>query len=202
MRQHERNMGFLRPPTPEDLARAAEREHLNLSLEECQELAPFAADFVRAFDDVEGLPDLQVPVRYPRTPGSRPTPEEDPVNAFVRMLEIQGAPDGPLAGRRIGVKDNIAVAGVPVTNGSRTLSYTPVQDAVVVERILDAGGFIAGKLNLDDFSASGFGDTSVFGPARNPVNPERSAGGSSSGASAAVAAGLIDMALGVDTGGS
>ena len=195
-------MGFLRPPTPDDLVRAGQREHLNLSLEECQELAPFAADFVRAFDEVEELPDLQVPVRYPRTPGSRPSPEEDPVNAFVRMLEIQGAPEGPLAGRRIGVKDNIAVAGVPVTNGSRTLSYTPVQDAVVVERILDAGGLIAGKLNLDDFSASGFGDTSVFGPARNPVDPARSAGGSSSGSSAAVGAGLIDMALGVDTGGS
>jgi len=202
MAAHERNMGFLRPPTPDDLVRAAHREHLDLSLEECQELAPFAADFVRAFDDVEDLPDLQVPVRYPRTPGSRPSPEQDPVNAFVRVLEIQGAPDGPLAGRRIGVKDNIAVAGVPVTNASRTLSYTPVQDAVVVERILDAGGFIAGKLNMDDFSASGFGDTSVFGPARNPIDPARSAGGSSSGSSASVAAGLIDMALGVDTGGS
>ncbi len=195
-------MGFLRPPTPEDLVRAGEREDLNLSLEECQELAPFAADFVGAFDDIDELPDLQVPVRYPRTPGSRPSPEEDPVNAFVRVLEIQGAPDGPLAGRRIGIKDNIAVAGVPLTNGSRTLSYTPVQDAVVVERILDAGGVIAGKLNMDDFSASGFGDTSVFGPARNPVNPARSAGGSSSGSSAAVAAGLVDMALGVDQGGS
>jgi amidase len=195
-------MGFLRPPTPDDLMRAAQRDRLNLSLEECQELAPFAADFVRVFDDVEDLPDLQVPVRYPRTPGRRPSPEEDPVNAFVRVLEIQGAPDGPLAGRRIGIKDNIAVAGVPVTNGSRTLSYTPVQDAVVVERILDAGGFIAGKMNLDDFSASGFGDTSVFGPARNPVNPARSAGGSSAGSSAAVAAGLLDMAIGVDQGGS
>jgi amidase len=202
MRAHERNMGFLRPPTPDDLVRAGQREHLNLSLEECQELAPFAADFVRAFDEVEELPDLQVPVRYPRTPGSRPTPEQDPVNAFVRLLEIQGAPDGPLAGRRIGIKDNIAVAGVPLTNGSRTLSYTPVQDAVVVERILDSGGFIAGKTNMDDFSASGFGDTSVFGPARNPVNPARSPGGSSSGSSAAVAAGLVDMALGVDQGGS
>ncbi len=61
-------MGFLRPPLPEDLLRAAEREHLDLSLEESEELAPFAADFVRAFDDVEELPDVQVPVRYPRTP--------------------------------------------------------------------------------------------------------------------------------------
>ena len=68
-------MGFLRPPTPDDLVRAGQREHLNLPLEECQELAPFAADFLRAFDEVEELPDLQVPVRYPRTPGSRPSPE-------------------------------------------------------------------------------------------------------------------------------
>lgn len=202
MKRHERTMGFLRPPEVDDLVRAAEREHLSLSLAECEELVPFAADFVRAFDDVEDLPDVQVPVRYPRTPGHEPSREADPVNAFVRVLDIQGAPDGPLAGRRIGIKDNIAVAGVPLTNGSRTLSYTPLQDAVVVERILDAGGLIAGKLNLDDFSASGFGDTSAFGPARNPLDPDRSPGGSSSGSSAAVAAGLLDMALGVDQGGS
>ncbi|HEY8644430.1 MAG TPA: amidase family protein [Gaiellaceae bacterium] len=202
MKSHERNMGHLRPPSVEDLRRAAEREHLELSEAECEELAPFAADFVRALDGVEDLPDLEIPVRYPRTPGRRPTPEEDPVNAFVRVLDIRGADEGPLAGLRIGIKDNIAVAGVPVTNGSRTFAYTPLQDAVVVERILDAGGSITGKLNLDDFSASGFGDTSVFGPARNPLDSARSAGGSSSGSSAAVAAGLVDMALGVDQGGS
>ena len=74
MKRHERNMGFLRSPTAEDLAGLAEREHLDLSLAECEELAPFAADFVRAFDEVEELPDLQVPVRYPRKPGSRPSP--------------------------------------------------------------------------------------------------------------------------------
>ena len=202
MKAHERNVGFLRPPTGEDLLRASQRERLDLSLGECEELAPFAADFVRAFDEVEELADVQVPIRYPRTVGHRPSVDADPVNAFVRVLEIQGAKEGPLAGRRIGIKDNIAVAGVPLTNGSRTLSYTPVQDAVVVERILAAGGVIAGKMNLDDFSASGFGDTSVFGPARNPLDPSRSAGGSSSGSSAAVAAGLVDMALGVDQGGS
>lgn len=195
-------MGFLRPPSGQDLARLAEREHLNLSAAECEELAPFAADFIRAFDEVEDLPEIQVPVRFPRTAGRRPTPEEDPVNAFIRVLELHGADRGPLGGRRIGVKDNIAVAGVPTTNGSRTFAYTPIHDAVVVERILEAGGVIAGKLNLDDFSASGFGDTSVFGPPRNPVDTTRSAGGSSSGSSAAVAAGLLDMALGVDTGGS
>src|SRR5262249_14144873 len=156
----------------------AERDHLALTLEECEELRPFAAGFVGALDEVEDLLDVVVPARFPRTPGRRPTPVEDPVNAFVRICDVAGADAGPLAGRRIGIKDNIAVAGVPLTNGSRTLSYTPTQDAVVVERILEAGGRIVGKLNLDDFSASGFGDTSVFGPPRNPLDPARSPGGS------------------------
>src|SRR5262249_13225882 len=154
---HPRNMGHLRPPSSEDLLRAAELEHLRLSAADCDELRPFAEAFVRTLDDVEDLPDLVVPTRYPRAPGRRPTPDEDPVKAFVRLCHVEGAPDGPLAGKRLGIKDNIAVAGIPVTNGSRTLSYTPLQDAVVVERILDAGGVIVGKTNLDDFSASGFG---------------------------------------------
>jgi amidase len=195
-------MGHLLPPTTQDLLSAAEREQLKLSEQQCADLQPFAEAFVRTLDDVEDLPDVIVPIRYPRTPGRRPSPEEDPVNAFVRICDIAGASRGPLAGKRIGVKDNIAVAGVPLTNGSRTLSYTPQQDAVVVERVLDAGGVIAGKTNLDDFSASGFGDTSVFGPPRNPLKPSHSPGGSSGGSSAAVAAGLVDMALGVDQGGS
>src|SRR5262245_39540361 len=145
-------MGHLLAPTTDDLLRASEREQLGLSALECGELQPFAEEFVRTLDDVEDLPDVVVPTRYPRTPGRRPSPEEDPVNAFVRICDVAGASDGPLAGKRIGVKDNIAVAGVPLTNGSRTLSYTPQQDAVVVERLLDAGGVIVGKTNLDDFS--------------------------------------------------
>lgn len=199
---HPRNMGHLRPPSVEDLVQAAEREGLGLSTSECEELRPFAEAFVRTLDEVEDLPDLIVPTRFPRTPGRRPAPEDDPVNALVRACHVAGTDEGPLAGKRLGIKDNIAVAGIPVTNGSRTLSYTPQQDAVVVERILEAGGVIVAKTNLDDFSASGFGDTSVFGPPRNPLKPSHSPGGSSGGSSAAVAAGLVDMALGVDQGGS
>ena len=164
---------------------------------------PYVAGLLEALDEVEELPELHVPLRHgARDPGRRPTPDEDPVNAFVRVCHIEGAEGGPLAGKRVGVKDNLAVAGIPVTNASRTLSFTPVHDAVVVERVLDAGATIVGKLNLDDFSASGYGDTSVFGPARNPLDPSRSAGGSSSGAGAALAAGLVDLAIGVDQGGS
>ena len=202
MSRDARIMGHLRPPSVGDLMSMSRRDGLGLSVEECEQLQPFAAQFVRALDDVEALPDVTVTPTTPRTPGRRPTREEDPVNAFVRICDVPGAADGPLAGKRIGVKDNIAVAGIPMTNGSRTLAYTPDQDAVVVERILAGGGSIVGKLNLDDFSASGFGDTSVFGPSRNPLRPTHSPGGSSSGSSAAVAAGLVDMALGVDQGGS
>jgi amidase len=195
-------MGHLRPPNARDLRRLGRADFLRLSLEECDALQPFAAGLVETLDAVEDLPDLEVPVKYPRDPGRRPSFEEDPVNAFVRVCEIRGASTGPLEGRRVGIKDNIAVAGLPLTNGSRTHAHTPTVDAVVVERVLDAGGTIVGKLNLDDFSASGFGDTSVFGPARNPRRPTHSAGGSSSGAGAAVAAGLVDLAIGVDQGGS
>ena len=71
-----------------------------------------------------------------------------------------------------------------------------------MERILAAGGTIVGKLNMDDFGASGLGETSAFGAPRNPVDPTRSAGGSSGGSGAAVRSGEVDLSLGVDQGGS
>jgi amidase len=194
-------MGHLRPPTVDDLQRAAGYDGFELG-PEAEAFAAFAAGLLRLLDEIEDLPELTIPVRYPRDPGRRPTPDEDPVNAFIRICEIRGADSGPLAGKRIAVKDSIAVAGVPLTNGSRTLSYTPDVDAVVVERILDAGGVIVGKTNLDDFGGSGLGLTSAFGPPRNPLRPTHSPGGSSGGSGAAVAAGLADLALGADSGGS
>jgi amidase len=199
----ERSMGHLRPPSAADVERLAAADFLPLAGGAAETFARFAGGWLEVLDTVEDLPDPEPELRHhDRDPGRRPTPEEDPLNAFVRLCRVEGASTGPLAGRRIGVKDNLAVAGIPVTNASRTLSYTPTVDAVVVERVLDAGGTIVGKLNLDDFSASGYGDTSVFGPTRNPLDPSRSPGGSSSGAAAAVAAGLVDLAIGVDQGGS
>jgi ABC-type nitrate/sulfonate/bicarbonate transport system ATPase subunit len=103
----------------------------------------------------------------------------------------------------VGVKDAILVAGVALTHGSRVLvGYTPDVDAVVVERLLDAGASIVGKLNQDDFANGGTSETSAFGCVRNPHNPEYSPGGSSSGSGAAVASGDVDIALGVDQRGS
>src|SRR3990172_8637572 len=128
-------MGHLRPPTADDLRRAGERDHLDLSLEECETLAPFAAALLELLDVVEELPDVDPPVRYRRAPVRRQTREEDPHNAFVRVLRIEGATSGPLSGKRVGVKDCLAVAGVLMTNGSRTFAPPPPADAVVVERL-------------------------------------------------------------------
>ena len=108
-----------------------------------------------------------------------------------------------IVSKKTGLKDNIALAGIPQTNGSRVADgYIPDCDATVAERLLDAGAEIVGKLNMDAFALSPTGETSAFGYARNPHNPDHSPGGSSGGSGAAVANGDVDIVLGVDEGGS
>ena len=125
------------------------------------------------------------------------------VNAFITEETIEGAEDGPLAGKAIAVKDNISTAGVRTTCGSEMLAdYVPPYDATVVERLKEAGGTVVGKTNMDEFGMGGTTETSAFGPTRNPVDGDRVPGGSSGGSAAAVAAGEADLALGTDTGGS
>ncbi|MFB6305232.1 MAG: Asp-tRNA(Asn)/Glu-tRNA(Gln) amidotransferase subunit GatA [Haloferacaceae archaeon] len=127
----------------------------------------------------------------------------DGVNAFVTRERIEGAADGPLAGRTVAVKDNISTAGVRTTCGSEMLAdYVPPYDATVVERLKAAGATIVGKTNMDEFGMGTTTETSAFGPTRNPVDESRVPGGSSGGSAAAVAAGEADLALGSDTGGS
>jgi Asp-tRNA(Asn)/Glu-tRNA(Gln) amidotransferase A subunit family amidase len=110
--------------------------------------------------------------------------------------------DGPLAGLSLGVKDNLAVAGVPMTCGSASLSYTPDFHATAVRRLVEAGGDVVATTNMDEFAFFTTGETCAHGPIANPVDEEAVPGGSSSGSGAAVAAGILDAALGTDTGGS
>ncbi|MEW6473609.1 MAG: amidase [Actinomycetota bacterium] len=141
--------------------------------------------------------------RYPRTPGYRPDPSDNPWNAWYWRCEIPGAADGPLAGKRLVVKDNVCVAGVPMMNGSALLEgYVPEVDATVVSRTLDAGATIVGKAVCEDLCFSGGSHTAATGPVLNPRAPGRSAGGSSSGSAVLVATGEADLAIGGDQGGS
>jgi amidase len=198
-----RAVGHVKGPTPDQVARYAARHHLELTPAELEGYAEIVSGAMEVYNRVDELDEPSIPLKYPyRDPGRTPRAGEDPYNAFIRFCEVRGADTGPLAGKKIGVKDCIAVAGIPQTYGGRRLPYAvPTEDAVVVERILDAGATIVGKTNMEDL-ALGVGEGSFFGASRNPRNPAYSTGGSSSGSGAAVAAGLVDMALGADEAGS
>ena len=110
---------------------------------------------------------------------------------------------GKLAGLTIGVKSSINVEGLRATCASRTLeNYISTYDAEVIKRVRAEGGIIIGMNNMDEFACGSSGETSAFGPTDNPAALGRIPGGSSSGGAAAIAAGLCDLCLGADTGGS
>ena len=158
---------------------------------------------LQAYDVVDRLPDDVPPVHYPRTPGYRPGGDENPYNAWARKVVVNGRPTGPLAGKRVVLKDSICLAGVPLSAGAAFLDgYVPDVDATAVTRILDAGGTIVGKAQCEYLCSSGGSHTSWPLPVLNPLNPAYSAGGSSSGSAALIAAGEADLSLGGDQGGS
>jgi amidase len=156
-----------------------------------------------AYDVVAAMPDYLPMVKYPRAPGYKPEGEENKYNAWYVKTRINGASAGKLAGKTVVLKDNVCLAGVPMMNGASTLEgYTPDIDATIVTRILEAGGTIVGKAHCEYFCFSGGSHTSAAGPVHNPRKPGYSAGGSSSGSAALLAAGEVDMAIGGDQGGS
>lgn len=95
--------------------------------------------------------------------------------------------EGILRNKKVGIKDNIAVAGIPMMNGSKMLEgFVPTFDATVVSRILKNGGEIYGKTTCEELCLSATSYCTTYGPVTNPLNTERVAGGSSSGSAAAV----------------
>jgi aspartyl-tRNA(Asn)/glutamyl-tRNA(Gln) amidotransferase subunit A len=116
---------------------------------------------------------------------------------------LAGAPIGPLDGVPLTVKDNILVGGLRATWGSKLYAnYVPAKDELPIARLREAGAIILGKTNCPEFTLQGYTDNLLFGPTRNPWNPELTPGGSSGGAVAAVSAGIGPIAIGTDGGGS
>jgi amidase len=193
----------VKTPTIEQLQDVAADLGMTFSDEDLAEhLAALAPSFA-AYNIVDRMADEKPPVTYPRLPGSRPGAEENAHGAWYVKTTVEGAASGKLKGKKVVLKDNICLAGVPMMNGASTLEgYVPDVDATVATRVLDAGGTIIGKAVCEYFCFSGGSHTSASGPVHNPHRMGYSAGGSSSGSACLVGLGEADMALGGDQGGS
>ncbi|MEQ9639721.1 MAG: amidase [Alphaproteobacteria bacterium] len=193
----------VKKPTPEQLREVAEVCGMSLSDDDAASFAALIAPSIDGYNVVDAMPDYLPRVKYPRTPGYRPEGEENKYNAWYVKTEVKGAARGPLKGKTVALKDNVMLAGVPMMNGAATLEgYVPDVDATIVTRLLDAGATIMGKAHCEYFCLSGGSHTNATGPVHNPHKMGYSAGGSSSGSGALLAAGEVDMTIGGDQGGS
>ena len=190
-------------PTPEQLLEVAAQIGLDLTDDDLQSFIELLRPSIDSYNIVDAMPDELPRVKYPRAPGYQPQGDENKYNAWYYKTLVKGAGRGKLKGKTIALKDNVMLAGVPMMNGASTLEgFVPTVDATIVRRILDAGGDIVGKAHCEYFCLSGGSHTNATGAVHNPHKMGYSAGGSSSGSAALVAAGEVDMAIGGDQGGS
>ncbi|MGA9870517.1 MAG: amidase [Rhodococcus sp. (in: high G+C Gram-positive bacteria)] len=189
-------------PDAASLARISDSYGLGITASEMEIYQAAAGGLLGSWNRVEELYNQVAPIP-PEREWASPDPSENENNGWYVTTDIRETTEGPLAGCRIAIKDNTAVAGVPMMNGSRTVEgFVPAEDATVVRRLLDAGAIVSGKSTCEDLCFSGGSHTSKPHAVKNPWDRTRSAGGSSSGSAALVANGDVDMAVGGDQGGS
>jgi amidase len=190
-------------PSPADIDAAARHFGFHLDADAQRDYLAVVGYSLKSYDVVDELYDEFARPQAPERAYRFPEPGDNPLGAWYVTAEIASGAQGPLSGRVLAIKDNIAVAGIPMMNGSRAVEgFVPSRDATVVERLLAAGATIAGKTVCEDLCCSGSSFTSASGPVRNPWDTTRETGGSSSGSAALVAAGEVALALGGDQGGS
>jgi amidase len=191
----------VRRPTLSDVAELNERLDLRLTDDDVVEFRGLIDQALAAHDWVEGAVSAAQAVLNRKN--HRPSATENEFGAWYWRADITESDHGALVGKTVAVKDNIQVAGVPMMNGCAVLEgFVPDEDATVVRRVLDAGATVKGKAVCESLCFSGGSHTSDTGPVRNPYDPTRSSGGSTSGCAALLAVGAVDMALGGDQGGS
>ena len=190
---------------PDEFHELARSWGFSLETGEAEQLLVVAEAVFQSFDLLDSQKRSTVePVDAIRDPGHPPEAADDPLNAIVRLCRVRAEGcEGVLSGTRVAVKDAVAIAGIPLTCGSRILQgYVPGEDSIVADRLLRAGAEVVAITNMDDLAFSGGGESSWYGPTLNPWNHARTAGGSSSGSAAALFYDGIDVAIGGDQGGS
>ena len=183
-------------PTLEDLQSINTKNNLGCTDDALRELKSVMKKNV---DDLNFIESLEVADHYVKCERDFRYPNQDKnrSNAWYVTCNIQYKKDGKLANKKVAIKDNTAVAFLPMMNGSRVMEgYKPDYDATVVKRILEEGGIIVGKTTCEDLCLSGGSFLTKYGPVKNPHNKDYSAGGSSSGSGVVVALGEADMAIG------
>lgn len=191
-------------PTIDELARIAQQYKFDISTKDLGDFQEVIGDILASCDRLDQLVEPTLPLKYPkRDLGYRPEAKDNPFNSFYWRASIKGAESGKLQGKKIIVKDSVAVAGLPMTNGSALLrDFIPDYDATVITRVLEEGGEIIGKAVCEDLSFSGSSFTPATGAVGNPYDKGRSAGGSSTGCGPLVVCGVADIAITSDQGGS
>ena len=198
----------VRMPTPQDLRDAGRRFGFDVNDEEVDGFSQYIREMLPAYRRLDELVAPTVPVKYPRRDfGARPATEDNRDNGWAWRCSIPGAPNGPLAGKKVGLKDHVRVAGIPMLNSSSVMEgYVPTEDATIVTRLLDAGAEIIGKVVNGSHCFDAIGLSIYPGP--QPINPagpatgRHCAGGSSNGSAVVVANGDADITMGGDQGGS